>query len=125
MQAEINKTIVKDMLNQALRLKDAYAAAEYLDDGYIQHSPEMPPGKAGFLQALPGLYAESPDLSWELKHLWADGDYVIAHSWYRFTKDSLGTAIVDIFRLKDGKIAEHWGVAQEIPATMAHDNGMF
>ncbi|PIE45276.1 MAG: hypothetical protein CSA44_02410 [Gammaproteobacteria bacterium] len=36
-----------------------------------------------------------------------------------------GSAVVDIFRVKDGKIVEYWDVAQDIPETMTHDNGMF
>ncbi len=124
-QAETNKNIVKDVLNKAFNEKNAQAAAEHLTDRYIQHNPQVPTGKAGFLQALPGFFAAFPDLSWELKQIWADGDYVITHSLYRFTKDGPGTAIVDIFRLKDGKLDEHWDVAQDIPATMAHTNGMF
>jgi predicted SnoaL-like aldol condensation-catalyzing enzyme len=125
MQAETNKNIVKNVLNKAFNEKNVQAAAEFLTDRYVQHNPQVPTGKAGFLQAIPGLYAAFPDMRWELKQTWADGDYVIAHSLYRYTKDDAGKAIVDIFRVKDGKLDEHWDVAQEIPATMAHENGMF
>jgi predicted SnoaL-like aldol condensation-catalyzing enzyme len=125
MQAETNKNIVKNVLNKAFNEKNVQAAAEFLTDRYVQHNPQVPTGKAGFLQAIPGLYAAFPDMRWELKQIWADGDYVIAHSLYRYTKDDAGKAIVDIFRVKDGKLDEHWDVAQEIPATMAHENGMF
>lgn len=124
-QAEMHKAVVKDLLNKAFNEKNAQAAAEYLTDRYIQHNPQVPTGKAGLLQALPGFYAAFPDMSWELKQIWADGDYVIVHSLYRFTKESRGTAIVDIFRFENGKIDEHWDVAQDIPETMAHNNGMF
>jgi predicted SnoaL-like aldol condensation-catalyzing enzyme len=124
-QADANKALVIDVLDKAFNKKNAQAAAELLTERYIQHNPQVPTGKAGFLQAVPAFYSMFPDLSWELKHIWADGDYVIAHSLYRFKKDGPGTAIVDIFRIKDGKLDEHWDVAQEIPAKMAHDNGMF
>lgn len=124
-QSETHKTIVKDLLNKAFNEKDASVAAQYLTDQYRQHNPQVPTGKAGFLQALPGLYAAFPDLHWEPKQIWSDGDYVIVHSLYHYTKEGLGTAVVDIFRFKDGKVDEHWDVAQDIPEKMAHSNGMF
>ena len=124
-QAETNKALVIDVLDKAFNKKNAQAAAEGLTERYIQHNPQVPTGKAGFLQAIPAFHSMFPDMSWELKHIWADGDYVIVHSLYRFAKEGLGTAIVDIFRIKDGKLDEHWDVAQEIPEKMAHDNSMF
>jgi predicted SnoaL-like aldol condensation-catalyzing enzyme len=36
-----------------------------------------------------------------------------------------GRAIADIYRMQDGKIAEHWDVVQDVPATAANQNGMF
>ncbi len=122
---EKNKELVKNMLNTAFNRKDVKAAAEMITERYIQHNPQVPTGKAGFLQAVPGFYQMFPDLKWELKHIWADGDYVIVHSHYQFAKEGNGSAVVDIFRIKDGKIDEHWDVMQEIPATAANTNTMF
>lgn len=36
-----------------------------------------------------------------------------------------GQAVVDLFRVQDGKIVEHWDVLQDVPATSANDNTMF
>jgi predicted SnoaL-like aldol condensation-catalyzing enzyme len=35
------------------------------------------------------------------------------------------TAFYDLFCVEHGKVVEHWDVIQEIPATIAHDNGVF
>ena len=128
MQADVlerNKAIVRDVLHMAFVEKNINAAAAFLTDRYIQHNPMVPTGKAGFISGISEFFRVFPDLSWEMKGIWADGDYVIVHSMYRFTKDSRGNAGVDIFRISDGKLAEHWDVLQEIPEKMAHDNGMF
>lgn len=124
-QQEQNKELAKKLLETAFAKKDVNAAAEFLTDRYIQHNPQVPTGKSGFVQAIPHFYQMFPDLKWELKNIWADGDYVIAHSHYHFAKEGNGSAVVDIFRMKDGKMDEHWDVIQEIPDQMAHDNGMF
>ena len=68
---------------------------------------------------------KEPTMKAEIKRLFADGDYVVAHSHYQFTKEGNGSAVVDIFRIKDGKADEHWDVIQEIPGKKAHNNGMF
>jgi predicted SnoaL-like aldol condensation-catalyzing enzyme len=120
-----NKEIVKKLLDTAFNKKDAKAAAEMLSERYIQHNPNVPTGKAGFLRAIPEFYRMFPDLKWEMKRIWAEGDFVIVHSLYRYTKDGRGSAVVDIFRMKDGTAEEHWDVIQEIPEKMAHENGMF
>jgi predicted SnoaL-like aldol condensation-catalyzing enzyme len=39
--------------------------------------------------------------------------------------DDLGQAVVDIFRVEDGRIVEHWDVLQPVPAESANSNGMF
>jgi predicted SnoaL-like aldol condensation-catalyzing enzyme len=122
---EQNKELIKQLLDTAFNKKDVNAAAEMITDRYIQHNPGVATGKAGFLQGIPGFYKMFPDLSWQLKQIWADGDYVIVHSLYHYTKEGNGNAIVDIFRVKDGKADEHWDVSQVIPDKMAHSNGMF
>ena len=122
---EQNKELVKKLMDLAFVKKDVNAAAELITDRYIQHNPNVPTGKTGFLQGIPTFYQMFPDLKWELKHIWSEDDYVIMHSHYHFTKEGNGTAIVDIFRIKDGKVDEHWDVIQDIPDKMAHNNGMF
>lgn len=55
----------------------------------------------------------------------ADGDLVMLHVHAKPTPDERGTAIVDIFRLENGKIVEHWDVMQPVPETAKNNNTMF
>ena len=57
--------------------------------------------------------------------MFADGDYVILHVHNVPTPGSRGNAIIDIFKLENGKVVEHWDVRQEIPEQSANSNTMF
>jgi predicted SnoaL-like aldol condensation-catalyzing enzyme len=61
----------------------------------------------------------------EIKTIFAEGDFVMAHVHGVRVPGQRGMAIVDIFRLEDGKIVEHWDVMQPIPEEAANENGMF
>jgi predicted SnoaL-like aldol condensation-catalyzing enzyme len=51
---------------------------------------------------------------------------VILHShWHGLSDNPRGEAVVDIFRLENGKLVEHWDVIQSIPETAANSNTMF
>ena len=77
-------------------------------------------------QAATALRQDFPALRAEVKRIFADGEYVVAHVYGVRVPGQPGTAIVDIFRLDaDGKIVEHWDVMQPIPDQSANQNGMF
>jgi hypothetical protein len=62
----------------------------------------------------------------EIKRVFADGNYVILHSrWHGLSDNPRGEAVVDIFRLENGKMVEHWEVIQPIPEMAANNNTMF
>jgi predicted SnoaL-like aldol condensation-catalyzing enzyme len=119
-----NKAIVLDFYEKALNQKDFAAAAPYLGT-YTQHNPNAadgPEGLKGFLAFLKDKYPQSHS---EIKQVFTDGDYVILHVFTVREPGTRGNAIVDIFRLKDGKIEEHWDAVQPIPEKSANTNTMF
>lgn len=61
----------------------------------------------------------------EIKRTLVDGDYVLFHVHSILTPGTRGQAIVDIFRLDNGKVVEHWYVTQQIPENSANPNRMF
>lgn len=124
--SERNKQAVLDFYETGLNQKDFHAAAKLIGDTYTQHNPRIADGIDGFEEFVATIRQDFPDLKAEVKHLFADGDYVIAHVHGVRVPGQVGTAIVDIFRLdENGRIVEHWDVMQPIPDTAANSNGMF
>ena len=121
---ETNKKAVLEFYDAALNRKDFDAAARFFGPHYIQHNPTAPDGIEGFKAFLSFLREKFPDSRSEIKRVFADGDRVILHV-HSVREKRSGRAIVDIFRLENGKIVEHWDVVQEIPEKAANSNGMF
>lgn len=122
---EANKKTVLEFYEAGLNKKDFDAASKYFGPKYIQHNPGAPDGIEGFKGFLNFLRDKFPNSHSEIKKAFADGDYVILHVHAVREPGTRGRAIVDIFRLENGKIVEHWDVAQDIPEKMPHNNGMF
>ena len=123
---ERNKKSVVDFYNKGLNQKDFAAASQHFGATYIQHNPNAADGPEGFKGFVEFLKAKFPQSHSEIKRVFADGDYVIVHVHAVREPGSRGSAIVDIFRLdSNGKIVEHWDVAQAIPEKAANSNTMF
>ena len=123
--AENNKKVVLDFYQAGLVEKDFAKASKYFGPTYIQHNPFTADGTSGFASLLEILKSKYPDLHVDIKQVFADGNFVILHDLQKLHPSDRGTAVVDIFRLENGKIVERWDVAQEIPAELANRNGMF
>lgn len=122
---EANKKVVVEFYEKGLNQKDFDAASKYFGPRYVQHNPNAPDGIEGFKSFVGFLREKFPDSHSEIKKVLADGDYVILHVHAVREKDTRGSAIVDIFKLEDGKIVEHWDVNQPIPQKSANNNNMF
>jgi predicted SnoaL-like aldol condensation-catalyzing enzyme len=123
-QEERNKAIVLDFYEQGLNRKDFEAASKYLGT-YIQHNPNAEDGPDGFRKFIEFLKTKFPQSRSEITQVHVDGDFVVLRVRAIREPGTRGSAIVDIFRLKDGKIEEHWDSVQPIPEQSANQNGMF
>lgn len=118
-----NKDAVQDYLDAVFNRRDLAAAEAYWGEDMIQHNPTMPNG----LEVLRGfITSDGPVPSYEPDLVMESGDHVMAHGRYRNWngKDMIA---VDIFRMEDSRIVEHWDVMQEeVPAAEAvNSNPMF
>ncbi len=123
-QEQKNAENVVAFYNAAINDKDFAKARPYLGDKYIQHNPTAQDGFEGFTAFLTFLKTSAPTSHSDILRVFATGDYVILHV-KSSRPDPRGRAIVDIFRLENGKVVEHWDVAQEPPEKPANTNTMF
>jgi len=124
-QEEANKKVVVDFYDKAINQKDFEAAAKHFGNRYVQHNPVAADGPEGLRAFLGFLKEKFPQSRSEIKRVFADGDYVILHVHAVREPGTRGAAIVDSFKLENGKIVEHWDVIQPIPEKAANANGMF
>ncbi len=102
---------------------DAFAR-ECVAEDHIEHSPHVPNGKQGLIDYMAGRIERFPEMHLDIKRSAADGDLVWIHGHFKNTPDAIGNAVVQIFRMEDGKFAEHWGVSREVQETI-NGNSMF
>ena len=125
-QAENNKKLVTDFYEGVFLKHQVKAYADqYIGEKYIQHNPHVPDGKAPFVNYFTGHFKENPDAKSVIKRAVAEGDLVFLHVHSTQNAQDHGVAVVDIFRVENGKIVEHWDVQQEVPANAANSNTMF
>jgi predicted SnoaL-like aldol condensation-catalyzing enzyme len=120
-----SKQVVLDLFKELIHGRDVTAVDRYLGDPYYQHNPQQPNGKAGAKEQFVSTFAAVPDFSVSVKRVIAEGDLVAVHHHLKFNADHLGIAVIDIFRVRGGKIVEHWDIAQPVPEKSANDNTMF
>ena len=98
---------------------------ECVAEGHIEHSPRVPDGKQGLLDYCAAQLERFPEMHGDIKRAGADGDLVWMHIHFKAKPDATGNAGMHIFRMENGKFAEHWGVGQPVVKSTLHDNSMF
>jgi len=122
---EANKKLVVAFYDAAINKKDYATAASYLGAQYKQHNPTAADGAEGLKGFIDFLKSKFPNQKGEIKSVIAEGDKVVLHVHSTRGDGTPGRAIVDIFRVENGKVVEHWDVIQDIPEKAANSNGMF
>jgi len=107
---EKNKALVLDAFDSLFNKRDYAAAEEYWSPNYIQHSAHIEPGRDGLFN----LIRSTPDtLCYEHQLIVAECDYVIIHGRFSGMGRPAAWIAVDIVRIENGRLAEHWDVLQD------------
>lgn len=103
------------------RVREAYE--RYASEAFKHHNPHFAAGADALRAAMEQAHAREPNKAFVVQRTIADGDYVWVHS--RVSKEARHFAAVHIFRFADGRIAELWDVAAEVPASSPNTDGAF
>jgi predicted SnoaL-like aldol condensation-catalyzing enzyme len=107
---EKNKALVLAAFETLFNKRDYAAAEKYWSPNYIQHSAHIEPGRDGLFN----LIRNTPDtLRYEHQLIVAEGDYVIVHGRFTGYGRPVAWIAVDIVRIENGRLAEHWDVLQD------------
>ena len=107
---EKNKALVLEAFDTLFKKRDYAAAERYWSPNYIQHSALIEPGRDGLFNLVKSL---PPTLKHVMGLIVADGDFVMFHGRYSGIGLPANWVVVDIVRIKDGLLVEHWDVIQD------------
>lgn len=126
-KTEVNKILVKNFVEDILVNGKMEKLAGYFDgDNYIQHNPNIPDQLSGLGATLEALGKQGIFLKYDKIHkVLGEGNFVLVVSEGHFGKDY--NAFYDLFRVENGKIAEHWDIIEPIPSrdSWKNNNGKF
>ena len=119
-----NKKLVTDFYQKIFGDHDFTHIDHYLLPTYIQHNPNVADGSEAFEKAVKVWLQNEPKTKIDIQHIAAEGDLVFLH-----VKDVLPDgklqSVIDIFRIENKKIAEHWDVHETVPEKSANAHPMF
>ncbi|MFD1770113.1 nuclear transport factor 2 family protein [Sphingobacterium suaedae] len=123
-QIEINKQIAITAYQRIFGDLDITGVDELMSKEFIQHNPTLPDGPEGVKAVVRMLAAQGvPKQKVVFKHVVAEDDLVILHS--RTEMGAKEWRFIDIYRIEDGKLAEHWDAMMQMPDSRANNNPMF
>lgn len=118
-----NKKLVRDFF-EAVESRDSARVEKIVREDYIQHIPTIPTGRKAILNYIDSVKAKGKGTMPAIARMIAEGDLVAVH--FRRDNPTGPVAAIEIFRIQDGLIAEHWAVTEPFPPASAvrNDNGM-
>ncbi len=121
------KEVVLEFYKLALEQFDPKDAFErYATPDFVEHSADIAGGtRQAAIAFLEGLIRSFPAPKWDVVRSAAEGDLVFLHVHVTPAPGERGVAIVEIFRVQEGRIVEHWDVIQAVPEKPVNANSMF
>ena len=116
-----NKALVIEAFDTLFNRRDYAGAEGFWSPDYIQHSAHIAPGRTGLFDLVKSLPAE---LRYEHQLVVADGDHVMLHGRFCNHGQPVNWVVVDIVRIENGLLAEHWDVIEDEVTKEASVSGL-
>ena len=119
-----NAELVVDFVQHLMNDHDFdYIRDKFGAHPYKQHNQSMTDGLGGVLKVVSDFAKRFPDYTYDVKHVYVDGDFVTLHSHATNNRKHRGNPqkglnIMDIWKVKDGQLVEHWDAVQPIHGQM-------
>jgi predicted SnoaL-like aldol condensation-catalyzing enzyme len=104
-----NKAIVIEAFDTLFNRRDVKTAKQFWSPDYIQHSALVQAGRDGLFSTI----LNAPEMQYEHQLAVAEGDFVMIHGRFSHIGQDANWVVVDICRLQDGVLVEHWDVIQD------------
>ncbi|WP_049974435.1 ester cyclase [Azospirillum sp. B4] len=124
-EGEANRRTVLAFYDAFFNRHDLSAADRYVAQECKQHTPGLADGRRALQDAYAQVFQHHPDTKVEVVRSVAQGDMVVLHVHSIPSPGDQGEAVVEIFRVADDRIVEHWSVRQAIPAGAPNADGVF
>lgn len=105
-----NKALVLEAFDTLFNKRDYVTAERFWSPNYIQHSAHIPPGREGLFTLIKSL---PPSLRYENGLILAEGDTLMLHGRFSGIGRPADWIVLDIVRIEDGRLAEHWDVIED------------
>lgn len=123
-ETDKNKELVSTAYQRIFGDLDSNAVEEFMSENFIQHNPTIVDGQEGVKALVNMLTAQGvPKQKIEFKHIIAEGDIVILHSRYEMAGNEW--RFIDIYRIENDMLVEHWDAMMPMPEQRANNNSMF
>jgi predicted SnoaL-like aldol condensation-catalyzing enzyme len=116
-----NKALVLKAFDTLFNKRNYAEAERFWSAVYVQHSAHIEPGREGLFRLVKSL---PPTLKYESGLIVAEGDYVLLHGRFSGIGLPVNWVVVDIVRLEDGKLKEHWDVIQDEASQASSKSGL-
>lgn len=109
-----NRELIEKFYQEFFNEHKVETAINYVREDYIQHNPGVGQGQKALMDAFSSKFQADPEFHLEIQKIISEEDMVAVYIKNVDKNGNTKCRVVDIYRVQDGKLAEHWDVLQPV-----------